>query len=223
MTKRNRKKEENVQDVNRFMREVESAMHVDNMLAFWNDHKFKIVSGVVGLFVVVTSWQWYAQTAEKGLKKQADALWSIEQNVDVAPEKYNTIIENGSKGYQTYAWFAKAESFVAQGEFNQASAIYRDIAKNANEKEFAELANLKLAMMMIEKDVSKAQPILKELAENKGVFTLSAKELLAISYEKQNEQEKALKLYENLVVNPALPQPMRQRVQGRVDALNRGA
>lgn len=221
MTRRNRQKEENVQDVNKFMREVEEAMHVDNMLAFWNDYKVHIISSVIGLFVVVTSWQWYVNARETGYENQANALWTVKQSGTVAPESYNDIIENGTNGYQLFAWFNKAEAFTKQNELQKAIVVYKDIIENVKAKEFADLAKLKMSLLLLDKDILKAQEVASELVKAESPFMYSAKEVLAMSYEKQGKLEDALKQYENIAVNPSIPQGMRTRVQARIDALNR--
>jgi hypothetical protein len=221
MTRRNRKKEENIQDVNRFMHEVEEAMHTDNMLAFWNDKKYIIISGLTGLFMAVMSWQWYVSAQEKGFENQANALWSIQQNSSITAEKFNSLIEEGTRGYKTLAWFNKAEKLVSQGEQQKAIALYNDVIEKSNNDVFIDLAKLQKAFILMSKDIVEAQLIAQRLVQEESAFVFSAKELLAITYEKQGNLSKALKQYENIAVNPTIPQGMRARVQSRIDALNR--
>lgn len=222
MTRRNRKKEENVQDVNKFMREVEDAMHVDNMLAFWNDYKIHIISSVVGLFVAVSAWQWYINARETGYENQADALWAVKQKGDIAPESFNNIIENGTNGYKLYAWFNKAEAFTKQNKLQESIAVYKDIIENTKEKEFVDLAKLKMSLLLLDKDILKAQEVTRELIKQESPFKFSAQEVLAMSFEKQGNVAEAVKQYESIAVNPSIPQGLRTRVQARLDALNRG-
>lgn len=221
MTRRNRKKEENVQDVNRFMHEVEEAMHVDSMLAFWNDKKFIIVGSLITLFLGVLSWQWYIAARETGLENQSNTLWSIQQNTSVSSEKFNPLIEEGTEGYQTFAWFNKAESLIAQGEIQKAVALYEDVIKKSNNNAFVGLAKLQKAFALISTDIVEAQRIAQELIAQESAYVFSAKELLAITHEKQGNMVKALKQYENIAINSAIPQGMRVRVQSRIDALSR--
>lgn len=222
MTRRNRKKEENVKDVNRVMREIEDAMHVENMVAFWNENKIYLISAIAGLFVIVTSWQWYLAVSEKGFENQANALWTLEQNTgSLTAEKYNSIIEEGTKGYQAYAWFKKAETFLQEDKQQEALAVYNSVIENSKNSEFVDLAKLHKAFILLDKDIAVAQTILREMIDEQSVFQFSAKEALAISFEKQNDTAAALKQYENIAINPIIPNGMRARVQSRIDALNR--
>lgn len=221
MTRRNRKKEENIQDVNKLMQEIEDTMHVDNMLAMWNAYKLHIIGSIAGLFIAVTAWQWYSSAYETGLKNQSNALWALQQDVDTKPEKYNQLVEEGSEGYSSYAAFNKAQSYLQQNKHQEALNMYNGMA--ASSEEFADLAQLNKASILLDKDILKGQEILNDLIKSESPFMLSVKELLAISFEKQGKAETALKLYENLAVNPMLPNGMKMRVQARIDAINRAS
>tara|TARA_R110000868_G_scaffold190862_1_gene434908 strand:- start:208741 stop:209427 length:687 start_codon:yes stop_codon:yes gene_type:complete len=221
MTKRNRKKEENVKDVNTFMHEVEEAMHVETMMNFWHTYKMHLVGGLIGAFVVVTGWQWYLMTSENGLARQANALWSVESLGNTSVSSYQDLLENGSNGYKILATFKTAEQHIAAGDINAANAIYDSVILGNDAQEFKQLAKFYKAIALLSTQADQAKVLLSQIVEEQSPFEMSAKEMLGIIAEQNGDLDKAKKYYENLIVNPAIPQSLRERVQSRLNFINR--
>lgn len=221
MTKRNHKKEENIKDVNAFMHEVEEAMHAETMLNFWNSYKVFLVALLAAAFVAVTSWQWYSTTVEKGLVHQADNLWAVERNMDSNAESYTDLLQNGSKGYKVFAMFKTAQKLLEAGELNAANIIYDDIINSKESNDFKELAMFYKGVSLVSANTEKASALFVEVVATEGAFVMSAQEMLGIIAEQKGDITKAKQYYENIIVNPTISKNLRDRVQSRLDFINR--
>ncbi|MFT7144488.1 MAG: hypothetical protein ACI8QY_000540, partial [bacterium] len=212
-----------VQDVNHFMHEVEEAMHVETMLNFWNSYKIHLIAAFASLFVAVTSWQWYSVTLEDGLVKQADNLWTIERTGDNTTESYTQLLENGSEGYKLIAILKATQNKIDAGNVNAALTMYDAIIMGDTADEFKQLATYYKGVALLPSENEKASALFSEIVASEGAFVMSAKEMLGIIAEQNGELFKAKKYYENIIINPAIPQGLRGRVQSRIDFINRVA
>lgn len=219
MTRRGHKKEENVKDVNRFMHEVEEAMHVDALSSFWNTYKMHIFGAVIVAFLAVSSVQWYLGAAEKGLESQSDSFWIAERNPSKSSEIYTGLLNEGSKGYATLAGFKLASEKLSEGNWEEAAKLYDDAAKNAVSKELKELALFNKALVIMNNKTNEAEEIFKGLYEKNSTYAFSAREMLAVIAEVKGEGEKAVKSYEALLLEAELPAGMRARISARLAGL----
>ncbi len=192
-----------------FFREVTDDLERDQLKNWWDRHGRTLITGIsVGLIALAAYLWWDGKQADKRVA-EADSYVTALRNLEgdkagEAKAVFAKLSKDGTKGYQALAKLQLAASALKDGKATEAVALYDGLAKDGSvPKALQEFASLRSTMVQFD-DLKPADQIarLEPLAQQGGAWFGTAGELLAIAYLNNNQQAKALTLFEILAKIP---------------------
>jgi hypothetical protein len=192
-----------------FFREVSDDLERDKLKSWWDRYGRTLITGIsVGLIALAGYLWWDGRQAEQRIAeadKYVDALKAMEGGNSVkAKSTFDDLAKNGTKGYKTLATLQLAAEALKNGKITDAVALYDGLAKNNDVPEaMQQYASLRSTMVQFD-GLKPADQIarLEPLAQQGGPWFGTAAELLAIAYLNNNQQDKALTLFQILAKIP---------------------
>lgn len=219
MTRRNKQKKD-VQDVNAFMHEVEEAMHMEQLHAFWHQHKISLIATVVIAFGGFSGYKVYANQQEASLLDEANAYYeNVKINV-MAPD-VSELVNADSQGVALLAKLRSIKTQTVTGKQAEALLELDKIITDENmPAAYRQLAEIYKAEISFSSDLTQSQEILEKLAENGSIYLPTVVELLGQVYEKQNNVERARAMYKQIIeMGGKAPAGVASRAQQRLNVL----
>lgn len=209
-----------------FYREVDEELRRDQLSGMWKRYGWAIAAGVVLLLAIIGGVIWWQNHKQARAGEQGEALTAVFQDIQAGKTKevgprLDALAKEGTPGYRAAALLTKADLAIQSGNDAAAVAAFREVAGN---DEFAEpFRNLALIRQTtIEFDtLPPAQVIqrMQPLAQAGSPWFGSAGELVGLAYLKQQQPDRAARIFAAMARDMALPPSMRSRAVQMAGAL----
>jgi hypothetical protein len=199
--------------------EVDEEVRREKLRKLWDRYQILIVGAAVLIVVLVGGWRGYEwwearRSAEAGGAFQAAMILSSEGKHADAEASFAKVAEQGGAGYRDLARM-QAASEIAQRDPKAAVAAYDALAADARVSEtMRDLAAIRSGFLLV--DTAPYDDLRRRLEPAAGPerpFRNSAREMLALSALRANDNATARKWVDQIVTDVAAPAALRQRVQ----------
>lgn len=199
-------------------REVDEEVRREQLKKLWDRYGLFMVAAAVLVIAGVGAWrgyQWYEarKAAESGAAYSAAALLAQANKPAEAKAAFAALSASGTPAYRTLARLREAE-VAAASDSAAAVAIFDEVAANSNNPQLLrDLATVRAGFVLVDKapyaDISRR---LEPLAQPKGPFRHSARELLALSAWRGGDMAAARRWAEAALADPDAPSGLRARI-----------
>jgi len=123
---------------------------------FWRDNWRWILGGIVLGVALLVGWRYWetskVQRAEQASHLYMEALAALNKEDRAKAEDSLKKLETafGSSAYTLQAQLLLAKSYVEAGEFAKAEPLLRAVAEKAKDKELADIAQLRVARLLVQ-------------------------------------------------------------------------
>ncbi len=192
-----------------FFREVTDDLERDKLKGWWDRYGRTLITGIsVGLIALAGYLWWDGRQAEQRIAEADKYVQAVKDmdagNLAKAKPVFDSLAKDGTKGYRTLAKLQLAADALKDGKTTEAAALYDTLAKDRTVPEaLQQFASLRSTMVQFDslkpaEQISRLEPLSQQGAPWFG----TAGELLAIAYLNNNQQDKALTLFEILAKIP---------------------
>jgi hypothetical protein len=214
-------------------REVDEEIRKDKATEFWFKHGTKLVLAATLIIAGVAGWQAYTryefgQRAALGAAFEA-AMAEANAEKPEATASLTTLAEGKTGTYPALARFRLASDLArkAQDEAGRkdAASAFDALAKDAAlPTEWQELASLRAAYVLLDDaPLADIEARLTPLMAAGKPFRHSAREALALAAWRVNNQDRALEILQQVILDTETPQNMRQRAEAMLAVVRAGA
>lgn len=210
-------------------REVDEEVRAQKLEAFWKKYSALVIAAILLLLAAVGGWRYYVHRAETAAAESAvrfeDALELSRQGKPAEAEKaLNYLIGNGADGYRRLARFRAASELGATDPAAGAKAFDALAADASLDKTLQDLARLRAAALLV--DTLTPEDLTARiggLSQAGQPWRNGARELLGLSRYKAGDMKGASGYFEQLALDPAATEQMRQRAQIMLGLVRGGA
>ena len=206
-----------------FFREVEEQVRRDRMGKFFDKYGvFALVAGAA-IILGIAGYQWYravkidaAQTAGGRFAAAQRLLESNdEKDTTTAVSDFETLAREGGGAYDTLARLQLAGRQLDAGKTEEAKALFRDVAGNANaDPKLRSYADLQLIALEADGlDWTTLKNRLTSYSGDDSTWRYTARELLASKALKLGQFDEAKQVLSQLLGDTNTPQSLRQRAE----------
>lgn len=203
------------------IREIDEAVREDALLGFFRDHGLKVLAAVVLGLAVLAGWLIWDYYAERNLEEQSETLISAldyanQSDFKSASEKVAPLLgDDAAPGARAAARFIQAGAALAQGNTANASAIYKQIAADADAPAaLRDLATIR--DVSINYDTMKPADVIAQLgplAKPGSAYFGSAGELVAMAHVETGNRAEAGRIFAEIAKQEDLPETLRSRAR----------
>ncbi|GAB4232884.1 MAG: hypothetical protein Kow0032_15890 [Methyloligellaceae bacterium] len=204
-----------------FIREVDEAVRQEALKKAWDRYgmivllgAFLIVAGVAG-YKGWTYWK-HKQASETGARFTGAMTLVEEGNEADAMAAFKELAADGPAGYRLLSRFQIAALTAKGGKVDEAIRIYDEIAASGagGQPLLGDVARIRAAMLLTDTaSLEEMKRRIGSLAEGDHPLRNSARELLGLTAYRLANMEEAEKYFTAALVDPGIPQTMRQRIE----------
>jgi hypothetical protein len=192
-----------------FFREVTDDLERDKLNSWWDRYGRTLMTGIsVGLIGLAGYLWWDVKKVEQRVAeadKYVEAVRDLDAgNMAKAKPVFDSLAKSGTQGYKILSQLQLAADALKNNKTAEAVAIYDALGKDGSAPEaMQQFASLRSTMVQFD-TLKPAEQIarLEPLAQQGGAWFGTAGELLAIAYLNNNQQDKALPLFQILAKIP---------------------
>jgi hypothetical protein len=207
--------------------EVDEDVRRDKSLELWKAYG-KYVIGLLVLIVVATAavvgWQEYSlsRSQAQGAQFEKAVALSKSGNHDGAASAFAELANDADSGYQALALLQQAGALVKAGKFIEAIAVYDALAADASvNNEFSTLATILAGYQLLDHgSPDDVRSRVEKLSVAGQVWTAAAQELMALSYLKDANYDKAKEFLTQLNDGVDVPAGIKSRAKQLLATLN---
>jgi len=208
-----------------FVREVDEDLKEERNIKLWKKflpYIFSISFGIVLCTSGYVIWDNYSKKSSQQLGDDFTAAVELakEEDLDAALMALDRIVNKGSDGYVTLSKMKKASMLIESGQLEKGLEIYQELEKNAIDQSFRDIATILYVLNSMD---SKDPDVLLEKIiplENSKIWKSSALEMKAFVFLKKGEKEKAIEIFNSIVLMKNTPSTLSQRSRNMVDFLS---
>lgn len=198
---------------------------VEAIKEWWQKNGTTVLVTIVGVLALIVGYNWWGSSQQASAQAASYAyeellqgmaieeqIPSAENRVQIQTQADKIIAEHGKTGYGQLAYLALAQVAVAENDFASAAEQLEQLLVSKPSREVADIARVRLARLQLALD----QP-------EKALETLEAKlpqawsarvlELRGDAYLLQQNQEQALRSYDEALAQIGLDDAIRERIQ----------
>ena len=207
-------------------REVEQDMRREQLAQYWRKYGLYVIA--VALLIVLgvggyQGWTWWQRTqmsSDGAAFVQASALQQNGQR-DAAAQTFSKLAEDGAGAYPALSQLRLAAISAAKGETDAAVKAYDQVAANTDDAMLKGFARVQAATLLVDTaPPAEMEKRIGDMPDEAGPWRHSARELLALSAFKADQNEKARTLYQKVLGDGETPGPMRRRAQMMLSLLD---
>ena len=202
------------------IREIDEDLRKERYAKLWKSYGNYVIAGAVVLVVGVAGFQgWYTydlhrREAQGEQLARAMAL-SADDSSDALGE-LQSLAENAGDGYALLASFQEAALLAKGGDQQAAIAIYRELATEADDPMYRDLAFVlgaqhQLASAGTSVDRVELERTLQPITADDNPWRYSAREIIGILALQAGDNAKAVEIFSALATDLRAPQGMRLR------------
>jgi len=203
---------------NSFFREVDEAVRQERYKALWDRYGIVVIVLAIALVVGVagynlwTYWQ-TSQAQEAGAEYTQALALKTGAEPDKAREAFETLAQDGPRGYQVLARFQMAATDARAGEKDKAVTAYDALATDGSVDPILQgLATVQAATLRVDDaDYAEMERRLNGLVEADSPWRFSARELLGLSAFQHNDMQAAEEQFSALLTDQNTPPNLRER------------
>jgi hypothetical protein len=199
--------------------EVDEEVRREKLQKLWERHQGLIVGGAILIVAAVGGWRaydWYQskQAAEAGGAFQAAMQLDAEGKHAEAEAAFAKVADKGIAGYRDLARL-QAASAVAQRDPKAAVEAYDAIAADSRISDvLRDVAAVRAGFLLVDTaSYDDMRRRLEPVAAAGRPFRHSARELLALSALRANDDATARKWFDQIVTDVSAPVALRQRIE----------
>ncbi len=207
-------------------REVEQDMRREQLAQLWRKFGVYIIATALAIVLGVggyQAWTWWqsSRAASDGTAfVQASALQQAGRE-DAARETFSALSEDGSGSYSALSELRLAAIAAAKGETETAVQAYDNVADSTRDAMLRGFARIQAATLLVDTAApAEIEDRIGDMRDDASPWRHSARELLALSAFKADQDEKASTLYQELMGDGEAPGPMRQRARMMLELIN---
>jgi hypothetical protein len=208
--------------------EVDEDVRKDKSLALWNAYgKYVIALAVliIGGTAAYVGWQNYteSQSLEQAKRFETAAAMAAENKLSGAATEFSALASDGNAGYRPLSLLREAATLIAEGKGDEALTVYSELGSDSSvDKEFSSLAHLLAGFYLLDNGTSaEVRDRVAPIAEAGSIWSASAQELIALSYLKDGDKDKAVELLTVLQNDASAPDDIKGRVGQMLSALGK--
>ena len=210
--------------------EVEEEYRRQQLSKFWEKYRVPAVGAAAALVLGVAGYQgwtyWHGKQVEKSsreLEAVGELIRKDEKAEKDAADRLAKLGKEGSGGYPVLAKFQEAGMRAELRDFKAAVAIYDDIVRTNKEPLFRDFAAIRAGVLLSESEpLDKLKARLEPVANGKGPWAMSGKELLAYVTWQAGKTDEALKIYDEIVKSEDAPNGTKRRAVEMTAVLKSG-
>ncbi len=207
-------------------REVEQEMRREQMAQLWRKYGAYVVATALVIVLAVggyQGWAWWqsSRAASDGAAfVQASTLQQTGEQ-DAAVQTFSALAEDGTGSYSALAELRLAAIAAANGETDEAVQAYDRVAESASDPMLRGFARIQAATLLVDTaDPAEIEQRIGDMRDDATPWRHSARELLALSAYKADQNDKASLIYQELLSDSDTPGPMRRRAQMMLELIN---
>lgn len=207
-------------------REVEQEMRREQMAQLWRKYGAYVVATALVIVLAVggyQGWAWWqsSRAASDGAAfVQASTLQQTGEQ-DAAAQTFSALAEDGTGSYSALAELRLAAIAAANGETDEAVQAYDRVAESASDPMLRGFARIQAATLLVDTaDPAEIEQRIGDMRDDATPWRHSARELLALSAYKADQNDKASLIYQELLSDSDTPGPMRRRAQMMLELIN---
>ncbi|MFO1185015.1 MAG: tetratricopeptide repeat protein [Bauldia sp.] len=199
-------------------REVDEDLRRERAAALWKKYGNYVIGLavviVVATFAIVQWRNWQQQRAAATGDQFMNALELLNNGKRAEAEAaFGSIVSGGTGSYPVLAAFGLAGAKAANTDIQGAVAAFDAIAANtANPQAIRDIAKLRAALLLADSaNLADLERRIGDLAVDKGVFRLSAREILGLAAWRMREIEAARKYFGQIIADRDVSDRLQQR------------
>jgi hypothetical protein len=207
-------------------REVEQDMRREQMAQLWRKYGVYVIATALAIVLAVggyQGWTWWqsSRSASDGAAfVQASALQQNGQ-ADAAADTFSALAEDGTGSYSALSELRLAAIAAAKGETENAVQAYDSVAESTDDSMLRGFAQIQAATLLVDTAApGEIEDRIGGMRDDASPWRHSARELLALSAFKADQNDKAQTLYQELLSDGETPAQMRQRAQMMLALIN---
>lgn len=212
-----------------FMQEVADDLRQEQLANIWKKYG-KYIIGLAALVVLATGASVMMENYQNRKNNQSAMLFLSaaelfdENQSEQAMQKLDQVIADGTQSYVALAMLRKAGEQLDTGDTPAAIATYQQLANSSAPIMYREYGALQAAAHQMDQenaDMNQIVQTLNPLTTSGKPWRHAAMELLAVAYIKQNNNDQAAQIIQNLLNDNQTPAGIRERatiMQSRLNA-----
>lgn len=203
-----------------FFREVDEAVRQDSLKKIWDRYGIAMLLCAVLVVASVAGYKGWGfwqqkQTAEAGARFTGALTLIAEGKDEDAIAAFRELAGDGPKGYRILSRFQLAAAEVKSGNAAAAVKMYDELASLSGAGNVLQgFAKVRAAALLVdEASLDEMKSRLDSIAGGTDSWRHSARELLGLSAYRVGNAEEAERYFTQALVDPGIPQNMRQRVE----------
>ncbi|QUL39402.1 tetratricopeptide repeat protein [Erythrobacter sp. JK5] len=202
------------------MREIDEAVRKDDVEQFAKKYGVAIAGLLAIVLVGFGGYLFWDSRNEAALEAESETIVSALDSTqagefDAAAKKVDPLLDSGSPGARTSARFLKAGAALEQGKFDEAVALYKQVADDPDAPPaLRDLARIREVATNF--DTRKPADViakLKDLAVPGNAFFGSAGELTAIAHLESGNRREAGAMFAAIAKDEDVPNTLRTRAR----------
>jgi hypothetical protein len=211
-----------------FLREVDEEVHRDRIAELWRRYNVVIIGTLVLVVAGVAGWRFWEHRQQQAAYAVSARLEqalkaSREQRGEDAEKELAAIAAQDVAGYRLVARFRLAAE-AARRDGDEGVKLYDALNADASVPPLLrDLARLRAAIIRVDALAYDAfRPQIEPLAAPESAFRHNARELLGLSALRAGNFDEAGRWFDQIVVDQATPQALRQRVDSYLALVRAG-
>jgi hypothetical protein len=209
-----------------FYREVDEELRRDQLSSMWKRYGWYFVGGIVLLLAGIGGFIWWQNQKQVRAGEHGETLTSVFQDVqagkaNTAAPRLDQLAKEGSPGYRAAALLTKADIAIQNGNDAAAIAAFKAVAEDDGLAEpYRNLALIR--QTTIEFDSLAPAAVIQRLqpfAQAGNPWFGSAGELVGLAYLKQQQPDRAARIFAAMAGDRSLPASLRSRAVQMAGAL----
>lgn len=191
--------------------EVNEDLRRQELEKFWKENGSWIIAGVILAVVFTAALTWWRQYSYDKNMKQTTQMMEVVKTADT--EKILAFADHSDKDHAVVARFSAAAIYAKRKDTDKAVAIYNQIENTTGvDATYRDLARLLSAGQRLgSSDPAALHTDLAPLVKPGNAWRLSALELEALVYARENKMKEPAQDLAEITADPAAPEDMRMR------------
>jgi len=202
------------------LREIDEDLRKERYAKLWKSYGNCVIAGAVALVVGVAGFQgWYSYDLDR---READgeqlvrAMNKSAEDPTAAMSELRSLAGSADSGYATLARFQEAALLAKGGDQQAAITIYRELATEADDPIYRDLAVVlgaqhQLASAGSSVDRVELERTLQPITADDNPWRYSAREIMGILALQAGDNAKAVEIFSALAADLRAPQGIRSR------------
>jgi hypothetical protein len=211
-------------DVTDIFHEVEEEVRRERYAQLWKKYGDYVMAVAAIIVVGVAAWQlWQRYQLNQRIEASNAYIVALEtRDPEKAASAFAKLAKTAPGGYALISRMQEANSLLAAGKHDKATALYRELMKGSDPL-FASVARLRLAWADADALSKKQmQDLVAPLTAKDNAFHYMANELLAYVDYRQGNVKEAQTVYETLANDASTPDGIKARAGGMAAFLAAG-